>query len=169
MKDHEQQCSNKTSNGIRLEVVFYHLQDVSLPEHVLPNPRAHDECGLMAAEIQTTAVCHVSGNGGQFAKDCWYQANKVSEKGKEGKKDKKGQRKSTKLEEADSKKEGACNNCNVIGRCALNCPKKKESNNASYSGGGDLHCSTYTDDQFQEITRLEKLDRWWNNRTSLSF
>ena len=68
VKDHEQQCSNKTSNGIRLEVVFYHLQDVSLPEHVLPNPRAHDECGLMAAEIPTIAVCHVSGNGGQFAK-----------------------------------------------------------------------------------------------------
>ena len=103
VKDHEQQSSNKTSDGIRLEVVLYHLQDVSLPEHVLPNPRAHDECGLMAAEIPTTAVCHVSGNGGQFAKDCWYQANKGSEKCKEGKKDKKGQRKRTKPEEADRK------------------------------------------------------------------
>ena len=30
----------------------------------------------MGAEILTIAVCHVSGIGGQFAKDCWYQANK---------------------------------------------------------------------------------------------
>ena len=80
-----------------------------------------------------------------------------SEKGKEGKKDKKGRRKITKPEEDDSKKEGACNKCNAFGHFALNCPKKRESNNVSYSGGDDQHCSTFTDDQFQGITMQEKV------------
>ena len=95
------------------------------------------------------------------AKDYWYQDNKGSEKGKKGEKDKKGQRKSTKTMDADNKKKRACNNCNVVGHCALNCPKRKkrESHNASYSGRSDLLCLTYTDDQFQWITMLEKLDQ----------
>ena len=69
----------------------------------------------------------MSGIRGQFAKYCWYQANKGSEKGKKGNKDKKGQRKNTKSEEADSKKEGVCNNCNADGHFELNCPKERES------------------------------------------
>ena len=35
--------------------------------------------------------------------------------------------------------------------------RKRESHNASYIGGGDLHCLTYTDDQSQWITMLEKV------------
>ena len=60
VKDFEQQNSNKTFGGFRSSW----------------NPRAHDECGLMAAEIQTVSVCHVSGKRRQSAKDYWYQANK---------------------------------------------------------------------------------------------
>ena len=83
----------------------------------------------------------------------------MSEKGKKGKKDKKGKRKSTRTKDADNKKRGADNNCNVASHFALNFPrrKKRESHNASYSGGGDLHCLMYTDDQFQCITMLEKV------------
>ena len=130
-----------------------------------------DECDLMTAKIQAAAVCQVCGERGQFAKDYWYQANKGSEKGKKGTKDKKGQRKSTRTKDTDNKKKGACNNCKVVGHFALNCPrrKKREPHNASYSGGGDLHCLKYTDDQFHWITTLKKLHQWWNNRTSLSF
>ena len=155
VKDYKQQNSNITFGECRRSW----------------NPRTHDECDLMAAEIQAAAVCQVCGERGQSAKDYWYQANKESENGKKGKKDKKGQRKSTRTKEADNKKTGADNNCNVVGHIALNCPrrKKREPHNASYSGGGDLHCLTCTDDQFQWITMLEKFDRWWNNRTSLSF
>ena len=72
VKDYEQQSSNKTFGGFRSSW----------------NPRTHDECDLMAAEIQAAAVCQVCGERGQSAKDCWYQANKESEKGKKGKKDK---------------------------------------------------------------------------------
>ena len=42
----------------------------------------------MAAEIQAPAVCQVYGERGQSAQDYWYQANKGSDKGQEGKKDK---------------------------------------------------------------------------------
>ena len=109
----------------------------------------------MAAEIQTVSVSHVSGKRGQSAKDSWYQTNKGSEKGKKGKKVKNGQR----TKDTDNKKRGACNNCKVVGHFASNCPgrKKREPHNASYGGGGDLHCLTYSDDQFQWITMPEKV------------
>ena len=83
----------------------------------------------------------------------------VVRKGKKDKKDKKRQRKSTRTKDADNKKRGADNSRNVASPFALNCPRKKkrESRNASYSGGGDLHCLTYTDEQFQWITMLEKV------------
>ena len=55
-----------------------------------------------------------------------YQANKGSEKGKKGKKDKKGLRKNTRTKDTDNKKRGACNNCNVVGHVALNCPRTKK-------------------------------------------
>ena len=45
-----------------------------------------------------------------------------------------------------TKKTGACHNCNEVGHSALECPKNKESNNASSSSGGDVHCLTYTDE-----------------------
>ena len=124
----------------------------------------------MVAEIQAAAVRWCSERG-QSAKDYWYQANKGSEKGTKGKKDKKGLRKSTRTKDTDNKKRGACNNCNVFGHVALNCPrtKKREPHNASCSGGGDLHCLTYTDDQFQWTTMRENSTQWGNNRTSLSF
>ena len=101
----------------------------------------------MAAEVQGAAVCQVCGERGQSAKDYWHQANKGSEKGKKGKKDKKGQR----TKDTDNKKRGVCNNCKVVGHFVLNCPrrKKREPHNASFCGGGDLHCLKYTDDQFQ--------------------
>ena len=79
VKDYKQQNSNKTFGECRSSW----------------NPRTHDECDLMATEIQAAAVCQVCGERGQSAKHYWYQANKESEKGKKGKKDKIGQRKST--------------------------------------------------------------------------
>ena len=143
VKYYEQQDSNKTFGEYRSSW----------------NLRTHDELGLMTAEIPAVSVCHVSGKRGQSAKDCWYQANKGSEKSKKGKKDKKGQRKSKRTKDADNKKRGVDNNYNVTSHFALNWPrrKKRESHNASYSGGGDLHCATNTDDQFQWITMLEKV------------
>ena len=95
VKDYEQQNSNKTFGGFRSSC----------------DPRTHDECDLMAAEIQAAAVCQVCGERGQSAKDYRYQTNKGSEKGKKGKKDKKGQR----TKDTDNKKRGACNNCKVVG------------------------------------------------------
>ena len=35
--------------------------------------------------------------------------------------------------------------------------RRTEPHNARYGGGGDLHCLTYTDDQFQWITMREKV------------
>ena len=77
VKNYRQQNSNKTFGECRSSW----------------NPRTHDECDLMAAEIHAAAVCQVCGERGQSAKDYWYQANNGSEKGKKGKKGKKGQRK----------------------------------------------------------------------------
>ena len=70
-------------------------------------------------------------------------------------KNKKGQR----TKDTDNKMRGAYKNCKVIGNFASNCPrrKKREPHNASYGGGGELHCLSYTDDQFQWITLLEKV------------
>ena len=106
VKDYKQQKSNKTFGECRSSW----------------NPRVHDECGLMAAEIQTVSVSHVSGKRGQSAKDYWYQTNKGSEKGKKGKKVKNGQR----TKDTDNKKRGACNNCKVVGHFASNCPEEEE-------------------------------------------
>ena len=57
----------------------------------------------------------------------------------------------------DTKKKGACHNCNKVGHFAPECPKKKETNNASSSGGSDVHCLTYTDDQSQWIIMLPEV------------
>ena len=86
--------------------------------------------GTLAKE----AVCHVCGKGGYFTTDCWYQAGKGSEKGTEPK-------------DSDNKKNGAWHNYNEVGHYARNGPKKKESSTTSFTGGGDLHCLTCTDDQ----------------------
>ena len=105
--DNEQQSGDNISDAIKLGVVLHHLPDASLQEHLLLNSRAYDTYILMAAEIRTVAmarttwsgptpmvlsilgkdaVCHVCSKKGHFAKDCWYQTNKGSEKGKKGKK-----------------------------------------------------------------------------------
>ena len=57
VKDHKQQNSNKTLGECRSGW----------------NPRTHDECDRMPAEIQAAAVCQVCGERGQSAKDYWYQ------------------------------------------------------------------------------------------------
>ena len=114
----------------------------------------------MAAEIQAAAVCQVCGERGQSAKDCWYHAIKECEK---------GQRQGTRTKDEDDKRKGVCNNCDGGGESASNCLKERESSKTSYSGGGDPLCLTYTDDQLQWITTMEKLDLWWNSRTSLCF
>ena len=67
VKDYEQQYSNKTFGGFRSSC------DIG----------THDECDLMAAEIQAAAVCQVCGLREQSEKDCWYHAIKGSEKGQE--------------------------------------------------------------------------------------
>ena len=110
VKDYKQQNSNETFGECRSSW----------------NSRTHGECDVMAAEIQAAAICQVCGESGQSAKDYGYQANNGSVKGKKGKKDKKGQRKSTIIKDTDNKKKGACNNCNVFGHFALNCPRRKK-------------------------------------------
>ena len=54
-------------------------------------------------------------------------------------------------------KKGACHNCNEVGRLARERPKKKDTNNASLSGGGDVYCLTYTDDQSQWTMMLAEV------------
>ena len=98
------------------------------------------DLGTLAKE----AVCHVCGKGGHFARDCWYQAGKESEKG-------------TKPKDTDNKKNGAWHNCNEVGHYARNCPKKKESSTTGFSGGGDLHCLTCIDDKSQGIMMLAQV------------
>ena len=128
VKDCEQQYSNKTFGGFSSSY----------------DPRTHDECDLMAAEIQA-AVC---GLREQSEKDCCNHAIKGSEK---------GQRKGTRTKDDDDKGKGVCNKCDGVGVSALNCLKEIESSNASYSGKGDPHCLTYTDDQFHWITTMGKV------------
>ena len=106
---------------------------------------------------------------GHFAKDCWYQTNKASGKGKKGKKGKKGQGKGTKPKDGDTKKKGACHKCNEVGHFARECPKKKESNNASSSGGGDVHCVTYTDVQSQWIMMLAEVGKIREQSNNIEF
>ena len=136
--------------------MLHHLPDASLRGHPLLNSRTCNEYDLVAAEVRTIAmakttcsgptpmdlgilakeaVCHVCGKG-YFARDCWYQPGKESEKG-------------TKPKDSDNKKNGAWHNCNEVGHFARNCPKKKESSTTSFSGGGDQQCFTYTDDHEQ--------------------
>ena len=135
--------------GYGMEHPWYRRDTVA---ESLDRSRTNDEGDLMAAEIQAAAVCQ-EGERGQSAKDCWYQANSGSEKGEKGKKDKKGQRKSTRTKDDDDKRKGVCNKCDGSGDFASKCLKERESSNASYSGGGDPYCLTYTDDQFHWITR----------------
>ena len=102
----------------------------------------------MAAEIQAAAVCQVCGLREQSEKDCWYHAIKGSEK---------GQRKGTRTKDDDDKRKGVCNKRDGGGDSASKCQKERESIIASYSGGGDPHCLTYTDDQFHWIATMEKV------------
>ena len=84
VKDHEQQYSNKTFGGFRSSC----------------NSRTHDERDLMAAEIQAAAVCQVCGERGQCAKDCWYHAIKVCEKGqRQGTRTKRGRQEERSLQQ----------------------------------------------------------------------
>ena len=69
---------------------------------------------------------------------------------------KKDKRKGTRTKDDDDKRKGVCNMCDGCGDSASNCLKGRESSNASYSGGGEPHCLTYTDDQFHWITKMEK-------------
>ena len=108
--DYEQQYSNKTFGGFRS----------------CCDPRTHDECDLMAGEIQA-AVC---GLREQSEKDCWYHAIKGSEK---------GQRKGTRTKDDDDKRKGVCNKCDGVGDSASNHLEETESSNASYSGGDGPH------------------------------
>ena len=112
------------------------------------------------------AVCHVCGKKGHFAKDCWYQTNEGSEKGKKGKK---GQGKGTKPKDGDAKKKGARRTCGEVGHFARECQKKKESNNASSSGGGDVHCLTYTDDQSHWIMMLAEVGQSREQSNNIEF
>ena len=95
----------------------------------------------MTAEIQAAAVCQVCGERSQSAKDYWYQANKGNEKGKNGKKDKKGQRKSTRTKDTDNKKKGACKNCKVVGHFALNCPRRKRESHTMQATAVEVICT----------------------------
>ena len=59
VKDYKNQNSNKTFGECRSSW----------------NPTTHDECDMMATEMQAAAICQVCGERGQSAKDYGYQAN----------------------------------------------------------------------------------------------
>ena len=74
-----------------------------------------------------------------------------------------------KPKDGDTKKRGACHNCNEFGHFARECPEKKESNNASSSGGGDVHCLTYTDDLSQWIMMLAEIGQIREQSKNIEF
>ena len=82
------------------------------------------------------------------------QANKGSGKRKKGKE---GQGKSTKPKDGDAKQKGACHIFGEVGHFARECHKKKEASNGSPSGGGGVHCLTFTDDQSHWIVMLAEV------------
>ena len=94
--------------------------------------------------LANDAVCHVCAKKGHFAKDCWYQTNKRSGKGKKGKTD---QGKGTNPRMVTPRRKVLATTAHEVGHFARECPKKKELNNAISSGAGDVHCLTYTHDQ----------------------
>ena len=49
------------------------------------------------------------------------------------------------------------------------CPKKKKTNNASSSGGSDVHCLTYTDDQSQWIMMLAEFSQIREQSNNIEF
>ena len=103
-------------------------------------------------------LCNVCWKKGHFARDCWYQTSRGGGKGKKGKKGKRGEAKGATSKDGDTKKKGPCHNCNEVGHFARACPKKKESINSNSSGGLDLHCLKYSDDQSQWIMMLAEFD-----------
>ena len=105
-QDYEQQSGDKISGAIKLGVVLHHLPDASLREHLLLNSRVYDTYALMSAEVRAVAtakttwsgptpvdlsilakeaVCHVCGQKGHFAKDCWHHRAATKGVGKERK------------------------------------------------------------------------------------
>ena len=68
-----------------------------------------------------------------------------------------------------TKKKGACHNCNEVGHFALECPKKKVSNNASSSSGCDVHCLTYTFDQSHWIMMLAEVGHSQEQSNNIEF
>ena len=186
MQDYEQQSGDKISDAIKVgSCAPPFARCLFLREH----SRVYDTYTLMAAETRTVAmarttwsgpapmdlsilakdaVCHVCAKKGHLAKDCWYHTNKGSGKGKKYNKGKKSQGKGTKPKDGKTKKKSARHNCNEVGHFARDCPKK-ESNNASSSGGGDVHCLTYTNDQSHWIMMLARDGRIWEQSNNIKF
>ena len=59
--------------------------------------------------------------------------------------------------------------CSEVGHFARECPKKKEASNASSSGGGDVHCLTYTDDQSHWIMMLAEVGQNQEQSNNIEF
>ena len=63
----------------------------------------------------------------------------------------------------------ARHNCGEVGHFARECQRKKESNNARSSGGGDAHCLTYTDDQSHWIMMLAEVGQSREQSNNIEF